>query len=460
MTDRLRAGENAPGTGVRRIESAFSNLPTIPALRPVPHPGAPEPGADTVPDLPRVPASEPGGGMFADGLALSASAAISAVAGMVGWILAARLLPATAVGHTSAFVSGMLLVAGVAELGLGPAVLRWLPRAGDQTRRLLNRTYLAVVLGALAGATVFVLVPTGAEVVAKVSGGAWLFLLAAVAWTLFQFQDAVLTGLGRATWVPVENGLFGLARLVVLLALAPLAGAAGLLASWIGPTVAAVLAVTALLLRRVTVPQVPGELPDRREVVRLLGPTYPGTVCIVVLYNLVPLIVLHRFGAEANAVFFVVWTAVNALDLAASVFVNPLVVRLSAEPGHAGALVRNAAGKLAAVFLPALAVGVLLAGVMLTIFGGEYTSGAGLLRVLLVAQAPRLVVLVGVAVHLGQGRGTGVAALHATTAATAVVLAFVLPSEFAFGVGMLVAQGVLAVIVLIDLPRRLSGART
>jgi len=396
--------------------------------------------------------------MFADGLALSASAAISAVAGMVGWILAARLLPASDVGHASAFVSGMLLIAGVAELGLGPAVLRWLPRAGRLLPRLLNRTYFAVLLGGIAGAVVFVLVPSGADVAAKAAGGVWLFLPAAVAWTVFQFQDSVLTGLGRARWVPVENGLFALARLVVLVILAPVAGALGVLLSWIVPTLLAVAVVTVLVFRGARGADRPGELPDRRDVVRLLAPTYPGTVCVVVLYNLIPLIILHRFGAEANAVFYVVWTAINALDLAASVFVNPLVVRMSAEPGHARELVVGTGRKLALVFVPLLAIGGLLAGVLLMIFGPEYTAGADLLRILLLAQLPRLAVLLAIGVHLGQGRGMGVATLHGVTAALAVVLALVMPSELAFGIGLLIAEFVLAIVVLLDLRTRLRGA--
>ncbi|GAA4660713.1 hypothetical protein [Amycolatopsis dongchuanensis] len=404
-------------------------------------------------------AARSGRGMLADGLALSASAAISAVAGMVGWILAAWLLPAADVGHTSAFVSGILLVAGIAELGLGPAVLRWLPRSGAQRPVLLKRTYLLVLAGGLVGAVVFVLVPAGGEVAGHVTGGWWLFLVAATAWTVFQFQDAVLTGVGRARWVPVENGLFALARLVVLVVLAPLVGGLGLVLSWLVPTVLTVLVVTALVFRRLRPQEEPGVLPDRREVVRLLGPTYPGTVCVVVLYNLVPLIMLHRFGADANAVFFVVWTAINALDLAATMFVNPLVVRLSAEPEHARELVRGTAARLAAVFVPLLLLGGLLAGVALMIFGPEYTSGTGLLRTLLAAQAPRLVVLVAIAVHLGQGRGSGVAVLHALTAALAVVFALVLPTTAAFGIGLLAGQCGLAAVVLLDLRRRLREAR-
>jgi hypothetical protein len=174
-------------------------------------------------------------------------------------------------------------------------------------------------------------------------------------------------------------------------------------------------------------------------------------VCVVVLYNLVPLIVLDRFGAEANAVFFVVWTAINALDVAATAFVNPLVVRLSGQPGPARELVARAGGRLVLVFTPVLVAGMLLAGALLAIFGRDYTQGAGLLRVLLVAQFPRLVVVLGVAVHLAAGRGIGVAGPQAATAALAVVLALVLPGQAAFGVGMLIVQGALALITVLSL---------
>jgi O-antigen/teichoic acid export membrane protein len=406
-----------------------------------------------------VTAKTAGRGMVADGLALSASAAITAVAGMIGWVLAARLLPPAEVGATSAFVSGFLLVAGIAELGLGPAVLRWLPRAGSQRRRLLGRTYLAVLLGGLTGAAVFVLVPAGGEVVHRLPAGAALFVPAAVGWTLFQFQDSVLTGLGQARWVPLENTSFSALRLALLGVLAPVAGSLGLIASWMVPTVLGVLVVSVLLFRRVRPGPEPGTLPDRREIVRLLAPTYPATVCVVVLYNLVPIIVLHRFGAEANAVFFVVWTAISALDLAATVFVNPLVVRLSTEPGSARPLVAAASRRLALVFVPLLLLGALLAGVVLAIFGPEYTHGAGLLRILLAAQLPRLAVIVGVAVHLAAGRGGTVAGFQAATAALAVGLALAMPSEIAFGVGMVVVQAVLALLALLALPAALNPRR-
>jgi hypothetical protein len=49
--------------------------------------------------------------------------------------------------------------------------------------------------------------------------GLW-FSLAVVAFALLTVQDAVLTGLRQATWVPLKNGLHGLAKLVLVVAFA------------------------------------------------------------------------------------------------------------------------------------------------------------------------------------------------------------------------------------------------
>ena len=65
---------------------------------------------------------------LSDGLALSISGAVGSVAGLISWILAARLMPQEAVGYASAFVSAFLLVAGVAQLNLDSAMMLWMPR--------------------------------------------------------------------------------------------------------------------------------------------------------------------------------------------------------------------------------------------------------------------------------------------------------------------------------------------
>ncbi|MGA8113758.1 MAG: hypothetical protein WCA46_08865, partial [Actinocatenispora sp.] len=72
------------------------------------------------------PSSRAGRKALTDGTALSGSAVITGVIGLLCWVVAAATLPQSAVGAASAFVSGFLLVAGLAQLSIGLGVLRWL----------------------------------------------------------------------------------------------------------------------------------------------------------------------------------------------------------------------------------------------------------------------------------------------------------------------------------------------
>ncbi|GAA3438084.1 hypothetical protein GCM10018954_077000 [Kutzneria kofuensis] len=235
--------------------------------------------------------------MVRDGIALSVGAAFTSVAGLLGWVISARLVSTAEVGLTAAFTSGFLLVSGVTQVSLGPAVLRWLPRAGGRSGTLLLRTYGVVMAGAVLGSLVFLAFPSGHQAAAAVPGwGAPLFVVVTLAWAVLQFQDPVLTGLDRAGAVLVKNLGFGIGRIGVLLLAASL-GALGILLSWAVPTILAVLGATVVVVtasRRRGHSQPAGVLPDRREVVALLGPTYLASIGQSLMYYLVPLIVTAR----------------------------------------------------------------------------------------------------------------------------------------------------------------------
>src|SRR5205823_8387381 len=107
----------------------------------------------------------------------------------------------------------------------------------------------------------------------------------------------------------------------------------GIVLSWTIPAALAAGVISVIVLRAALRRREveAGRLPDRGELTRLLGPTYLATIGQSLLYYLLPLIVTSRVGTADGAVFFVVWTAVTALDVAATGFVNSLVVRVSAQ---------------------------------------------------------------------------------------------------------------------------------
>ncbi|MFC0548840.1 lipopolysaccharide biosynthesis protein [Kutzneria chonburiensis] len=402
------------------------------------------------------------GRMVRDGIALSVGAAFTSVAGLVGWVISARLVPTAEVGLTAAFTSGFLLVSGVTQVSLGPAVLRWLPRAGGRSGTLLLRTYGVVMAGAVLGALVFLAFPAGRQAASAVPGwGAPLFVIVTLAWAVLQFQDPVLTGLDRAGTVLVKNLGFGVGRIAVLVLAASL-GALGILLSWAIPTILAVLGATVVVVmasnqrdRKTS----GGVLPNRPEVVGLLGPTYLASIGQSLMYYLVPLIVTARYGPAPGAVFFVVWTAVNAVDVAATGFVNSLVVRIAGEPERAGDLVRLAGKRLAMLFGPMIVAGVLLARPLLSIFGPDYAElGSTALMVVLIGFAPRLLILVVIGVFQADGSGVPVAAFQLAGAAVMLPVALLLPTDslVPLALGFLAVQGVVAAVAAVSLRRRLE----
>src|SRR3954466_5681045 len=62
--------------------------------------------------------------------------------GFLFWVIAARRYSTAVVGINSAAISAMMLVSGVAQLGLNAVLVRYLPRAGGATTRLVTRSYV------------------------------------------------------------------------------------------------------------------------------------------------------------------------------------------------------------------------------------------------------------------------------------------------------------------------------
>ncbi len=277
-----------------------------------------------------------------------------------------------------------------------------------------------MVLAASCAAALAVLVlPAGAAIraasgPAPVLGGA-LFVGASVSWALFQFQDPVLVCLGRARWVPWENIGVSVARVAILAVAGPVLGTGGILLSWVVPAAAGVTVISVLVRRVLTqVPSGAGVLPGRREVIGFLAPVYPARVCSAVVAYLVPLLVTSRSGPAAGAVFFIAWMAGTTVDYAAAGFAQSVAVRIAHEPERAWSLLALGIRRVAALFVPVLVLGVLLAGPALAVFGPAYAGqGTALLRLVLLGCLPRLLTTLVLALSIARGRGWTAGTLEA-----------------------------------------------
>ncbi|WP_143517247.1 lipopolysaccharide biosynthesis protein [Pseudonocardia sp. MH-G8] len=394
-----------------------------------------------------------------EGLALSISSGLGALAGLASWLIAARLLPQAEFGLAAAVVSAFMLVGGIAQVNLGLALMRWLPVAGRHVGTLVWRSLLLIMpLAGVAGLAYVVVVPTLARTAAGPDGpiviGAVVFAAAAAAWGVFVVHDYVLVAIGKPWWSVWRNGLFAAVRIALLVVLGSALGAQGVVLSWAGPLVVWIAAGSLVLLvavRRCAARATGGTVPSRSEVVGFLGPTWLAQIGNTLLLNQVPLLVILRFGPEPGAAFFVAWQATVVVETAATYFTHSLSATWARAPERAAELTSSSRRQMLMIFLPLLGLAALLAGPGLTIFGPGYAATAEVLRLLLLGQAFRLLVVHELGVRTAAGRGVAYARLHLASTVLVLLAVFLVPVPAGGGSGtalLPVAWGYVAVQLL------------
>ncbi|MDQ6779134.1 MAG: hypothetical protein M3071_23575, partial [Actinomycetota bacterium] len=158
--------------------------------------------------------------MFRAGYALVLNEGVTSLLGFAYWLIAAREYTPRVVGINTAAISAMMFIAGVAQLNLMSALVRFLPVMGEARRRFIAGCYAVAACASVLCAALFLLgVHFWAPALHALGSSApmiLVFVAATVAWCVFNLQDAALTGLGAATIVPIENGVYGIAKIVLL----------------------------------------------------------------------------------------------------------------------------------------------------------------------------------------------------------------------------------------------------
>lgn len=348
--------------------------------------------------------------LFRNAYALILSSGASSALGVLYWIFAARYYSTEAVGLNSAAISAMIFLSGLAQLNLRTAMVRFIPQAGDATRRLVIRAYLAnAILGAIV-ASIFIaglgIWAPSLEFLRTDTRSLLWFIFATVGWGIFTLQDAVLTGMRQSLWVPIENTLFSLAKLLLLIIFATSWTQSGIFASWTLPLAFALVPVNILIFRWL-MPRHMQANQDRAvpiesgHIIRYIAGDYLGALFALMSTVLLPIIVTQEAGASANAHFYQPWTIAASLQLVAMNMATSLTVEAARDEHQLGIYARHALRSTARLILPAVALIVIGAPYLLRVFGASYaTEGSTLLRLLALSTIPNIVV----ALYLGLER--------------------------------------------------------
>lgn len=394
---------------------------------------------------------------------------VSLVAGATGfafWGLAARLYRPEEVGVASAMLSAMSFVSGLANLGLGFGLVRFLPET-KFPNRLLNTAFTFVALatlviagGYLAGITLW-----SPSLWALRENGLYTagFLACTVAMALGMITQSAFTAYRRASYAFIQACVVSVGRLLLAVVLAGL-GPIGL-ASSVGLS----LFVAVTLCLAVFFPRIrPGYCPRPdflwTELLAMI-PYSVGSHMAALLAQtpqmILPLVVLEVLGAAPSGYAYIAWMLGSLLASPGVALANSAFAEAANAPRSMSAVLAKAAALGLGLTIP---VAITVGGVapwLLLLFGPSYAREAsGLLRWLAVASP--LGVIAGLYfTYLRVQKRIGQLALlsslvAAITLGTAVVL---MPRSgiSASGAGWLLGNSLVVIVAAANIKREISG---
>lgn len=347
-----------------------------------------------------------------NGYALIASAAVTSALGIVFWVIAARVYSEEQVGIGGVLISVLLTLSSIAQLNFANSLNRFVPAAGPRAGNLILFAYgaagaasVVVALGFLVA--IDLLVPklhflTNSPMLAG------CFVVAVAAWTIFALQDSALAGLRRSVWVTIENSLYAVVKIVLLVVFAGFSVAGlSIFAAWTMPLLLFVGLVNYLIFRRFLREhqQVAGNIDlSMRAMVRFFGWDYLGGLMTTIAMGVAPVLVLSHLGPEANASYHLTWLITYSLYLIGRSMGISLLAESTADLRRLPAL---AADAFVHTMLPlggaAIAIAI-AAPLLLQAFGPSYArDGTGLLQVLALSTIPWGLVTIFLAIARAYG---------------------------------------------------------
>jgi O-antigen/teichoic acid export membrane protein len=412
------------------------------------------------------------GALLRNSIVIMATTVVTSLFGGVFWWVVARNSTAQESGAGAAAVSALQATAIFAAVGAATAMIEWLPRSRSSLewrRRFTAGVVVAATGGCLGGLLVVAVLGHLLDTLPALRSftGAVLFCSGAVFFAVGTVYDYAAIAECRGAMMLGRNALFTAARIPLMLVPWLLPGTGDqILTAW---TAAAGLSLLIALagFRRSTFgnslrPQWRGLAASLREMRKSLLSQHFVTIAAMMGSYLLPIMVVVRVSAAANAYFYATWMIGAIFFMISPAVSTALFAACSGNLDAVGSAVRRSAVTIAALLVVPMAVCLLGGGVLLSLFGPDYPREGRLLLVLLTLSAiPDGIANIAVAVLRATNRVRGALWLNTTMLVASLVLSWVLLPSLgivAVGVSWLAAQTAGALWVVLRWRRIIAGA--
>ena len=320
--------------------------------------------------------------LYRNALFLMANTVVTSGLGFFFWMVVARFYTEAEVGWGSAIISTLSLVALISRLGLGAALIRFLPKA-EKPEEMIASCFTLSGIVSLALAAIFI---AGVELWSPALGFikenvifSLAFVFFALFCTLSGVMDFVFVARRRADFVLSKNTVFCLLKIGLPFILVLFFRAFGIVSSW-GIAIGVALAISLFLFiprvqhRYKPVPKL--SLGIIKDIWRYSAGNYFANLFLAASPLILPIIIVNLLGAEQNAYFYVAWKIATLLFIIPMAVSQSLFAEGSHFEGELGVNVRRSYRFTFLLLIPAIILVVLLGKWLLLAFGATYSANA------------------------------------------------------------------------------------
>ena len=326
--------------------------------------------------------------LFRNATFLMASTGIMSVLGFGFWIFVAHLYSTTDIGVASAVIAISLLISNLSTLGLNMGLIRFIPESKTPSRDI-NAAIITVGAATMLASAIYVLIsPSLGSHLSFFSDNVLhgvLFCVLLTAVTLNSLTDSVFIARRKAHYHTVAYAVFGLVRLILPLFLLPF-GALGIFMAYVAAAMVS-LGLSLYFMAR-NCGYEPLSRPNFQVLTRtrrFAADNYGAILLAGLPSQLMPSIVVTYLGASQSAYFSMAWTMVNLLYIVPTSIAQSLLAEGSNDYTNRGQDLWQAGRLLALIVVPLVILSVLIAPILLHLFGPDYSKGSTIIFQILAA---------------------------------------------------------------------------